>query len=492
MKNKLRLLGIVPILLLSACKADYPGAMETPEPEASAVQIESLSLTDKAISNGLYDLEAYVRGPKDSVLIITSGSHQSTTLLNGEVWTFARLRGIEVTDGKLSLNANVMNGGDYTFKTGYLKKTSSRRSLVKGGDFSMLSQVEKNGGKYYDRGSGSDEDVFTLSARNGMNMARLRLYNNPGMEVETTGMKMFTGIQDEADILALAKRAKDAGMDIELTFHYSDYWTNGGEQFKPTAWVDASQSALRDSVYQYTKRFLRKMVSQGTTPRYVSIGNEIQSGILFGRFDEKNHNCTDSLKANGYVTHIPELAALLNAGSRAVRETCPDAKIVLHLTTSTDINLDTYKWFFNNMRNYMVDYDIIGASYYPYFGNYTIETMIEWANQLTSIYNKDWLFMEVGYAWNSTLRDGTIGQLATNQPYEEMTPSAQRKFMIQLTEAIENASSRILGYIYWDPIYLDAPNCGYREGEKNVVNNYTLFDFNGHALPAWDAIKYNK
>lgn len=491
MKNKLRLLGLLPILLLTACKADYPGSMDTPEPAASATQIQSLNITEMAVANGLYDLEAYVRGPKDSVLVISSGAHRSTTLLNGEVWTFARLRGIEVTDGKLSLNASILNGGDYTFKTGYLKQVSSQRRLIKGGDFSMLSQEEKNGGTYYDRGSNTAEDVFTLSARNGMNIARLRLYNNPGGEAFPAN-QMFRGIQDEADILALAKRAKEAGMDIELTFHYSDYWTNGSEQYKPAAWQDCNQQALQDSVYHYTKRFLTKMVAQGTAPHYVSLGNEIQSGILFGKVDTENDRVTDSLQANGFCRDMPAFTALLNAGSRAVREICPDAKIVLHLTTSTDINLDTYKWFFNNMRNFMVDYDIIGASYYPYFGNYTIETMMEWANQLTGIYNKDWLFMEVGFAWNSTLRDGTIGQLATNQPYEEMTPSAQRKFMIQLTEAIENASSRILGYIYWDPIYTDTPNCGWKVGEKNVVNNYTLFDFEGKALPAWDALLYNK
>jgi arabinogalactan endo-1,4-beta-galactosidase len=44
------------------------------------------------------------------------------------------------------------------------------------------------------------------------------------------------GDNDLAATLALAKRAKAQGMKLLLDFHYSDFWTDPGKQFKPKAW----------------------------------------------------------------------------------------------------------------------------------------------------------------------------------------------------------------------------------------------------------------
>jgi len=35
------------------------------------------------------------------------------------------------------------------------------------------------------------------------------------------------------------------------------------------------------------------------------------------------------------------------------------------------------------------------------------------------------------------------------------------------------------------------PGLGWQLGARNVVNNTTLFDFTGHALPSLDALYYN-
>ncbi len=489
---------LLPILfftsMLMGCESDYAGAMQDPEPDGKMVKLDDINISSMSVLNGTYDVEAYVRGTKDNLLIIEANGRKCAAVLKGDVWSLVRVKSVEITDGKLSMKSSVLNTTDkYELKAAYLKSADYRRPIIKGGDFSMLTQVENNGGKYYDIASTKAEDCIALSARNGMNLARLRLYNNPGT-IYTEGidnLQMFSGIQDEEDVLRLAKRAKEAGMQIELTFHYSDYWTNGGTQYKPTAWQNYSKDELHSAVYTYTRDFLKKMNAQGTTPEYVSLGNEIQSGILFGKLDEENNMPSDSLTANGYCSDMKELAELLNEGSKAVREVCPQAKIILHLTTGTTINFETYKWFFTAMSNYQADYDIIGASYYPNYGNYSIETVINWANQLTAIYDKDWLFMETGFAWSNKLQDGTMGQIYTNMPYENMTPQAQLIFMNDLTEAIYSASPRILGYIYWDPIYIAAPNCGYAVGQKNVTGNSTLYDYDGVALPAWNALKYN-
>lgn len=470
--------------LLPSCSGNYPGTMDDPQPDATVIAVTNLNST-VSVPNGIYDLEVYAHGSQDSLLIVTAGAQSGSLLLQPTVWNTLYVRGIAVTDGKVALSCRTKeSGATYEIKAAYLRQVQTQRHLITGGDFSMLSQVEKNGGKYYDE-NGNQGDCFELCARNGMNLARLRLYNDPGNAAYYPSKTFFPGIQDEANILALAKRAKAAGMEIELTFHYSDSWTNGGEQYKPHAWQNYTQAQLHEAMYTYTRDFLQKMVAQGTTPQYVSLGNEIQSGILFG-----NAQKPDSV--NGYCDDMNNLASLLAQGSKAVREVCPEAKIIIHLTTSSDITVDNFKWFFTAMKNNNLDYDIIGASYYPFYGNKTIEEMIAAANTLCGLYDKDFIFMETGFAWNPALEDGSIGQIANNDPYKDMTPEAQRLFLQTLTQQIQAGSGRILGYIYWDPIYMAAPNCGWAAGQKNVTGNSTLFDFQGKMLPAWDAFRYNK
>ena len=52
-------------------------------------------------------------------------------------------------------------------------------------------------------------------------------------------------------------------------------------------------------------------------------------------------------------------------------------------------------------------------------------------------------------------------------------------------------NQRVLGYVYWDPIFIPAGNAGWVVGGKNVVSNSVLFDFDGHALPVLDAFRNN-
>lgn len=474
------------LLACAGCKPDYPGGMDKPEPQQEVITVADLGSTVQ-VKDGIYDLEVFVRGTEGTTLVVSAGAAQSTVVLQQSVWKRAFVRGIEPSNGQVVISARMLeSGASYELSTAYLRKVDSKRTFIRGGDLSMLTQVENNGGTYAGR-DGKAGDCFEICARGGMNLARLRLYNDPGNAANYPSNQMFPGIQNEQNILALARRAKDAGMQIELTFHYSDSWTNGGEQYKPAAWKDYSQQQLHEAMYTYTRDFLKQMVAQGTAPEYVSLGNEIQSGILFG--SAESGQPSDSI--NGYCSDMLNLASLLGQGSKAVREVCPGAKIIIHLTTSTDITLDNYKWFFSAMKNGNLDYDIIGASYYPFYGNKTIEQMCEFATTLTTVYDKDFLFMEVGFAWNPTLEDGSVGQIANNDPYTDMTPEALRAFLLQLSEQIKSGSERLLGYIYWDPVYIAAPNCGWCVGGKNVTGNSTLFDFSGKALPAWDALSYN-
>jgi arabinogalactan endo-1,4-beta-galactosidase len=52
-------------------------------------------------------------------------------------------------------------------------------------------------------------------------------------------------------------------------------------------------------------------------------------------------------------------------------------------------------------------------------------------------------------------------------------------------------SGECLGDLYWDPIFICVAGEGWELGQANVVDNTTLFDFDGHALPALDAFGFN-
>lgn len=380
--------------------------------------------------------------------------------------------------------------------------TVTNDSYLRGGDISMLNYVEDFGAKFYDV-NGTEKDALDIMQENGVNFARLRLYNDPGQTVTyTSGGKTYSyalpnGYLGEDDMLKMARRAKAHNMKIELTFHYSDFWTNGGEQFKPKAWENLSFDELKQAVYNYTLDILQKMNAQGTTPDYVSLGNEIQGGLLFGYYtaDKGQINAV-----NGYCDNMANVAALLAAGSKAVREACPEAKVVIHLTLSTNVTTDTYKWFFDEMQTNNLDYDVIGASYYPYWTNQKPTMLTSLANIMYARYGKPMLIMEVGYSWTRYRPSGRYGgnyegQLHLNgSVYNEATEAGQKVFMQELHDVIRS-NTHILGYLYWDPVMVEQKvngswiKTGWVQGGQNQVGNTTWFNYDGKALPVFEAIK---
>ena len=397
-----------------------------------------------------------------------------------------------------------------TYSDGHAKATVDG-DYLRGGDISMLNYVESFGAKFK-HADGTEDDPLDILQENGCNIVRLRLYNNPGQEISFTkdatsySYKLPASYLDETDVLSLARRAKAHNMKIELTFHYSDFWTNGEMQFKPKAWESYSMDELKQAVHDYTYNFLQRMNAQGTTPDYVSLGNEIQGGLLFGYYTSGKEQLN---AVNGYASNenMANVAALLNQGSSAVRSACPNAKVVIHLTLSESITEENYKWFFDAMKTNSLDYDIIGASYYPYWTNQKPSMLTSLANTMYSRYGKDLLIMEVGYSWTQYRPSGRYsgnheGQLHMNgTAYNEATEAGQKSFMQEL-QTVVKGNEHILGYLYWDPVMLEQQvNSSWikttwalrKDGSNwwedgNMVGNTTLFDYEGKALPVFEAI----
>jgi arabinogalactan endo-1,4-beta-galactosidase len=277
-------------------------------------------------------------------------------------------------------------------------------------------------------------------------------------------------------------------MQIQLTFHYSDFWTDSKSQTLPLTWAaelnklqddTARFNRLRELVYDTTRQAMLAMQAQGTTPQFVSIGNEIEKGMLYpyGAASEANW---------------PRLAALLRAGSSAVKSVAPQTRVVIHLDDAG--NTAKYQDYFDHVQKLQVQWDVIGTSYYPFWSRRRIAEVMDFCSAMSTRYNRDVLIMETGFNWTPTRADGYAGQLSDNGPYPDSmsSPQGQAIFMRELLDAMKH-TPRVLGLLYWDPVMIATPGVGWAvrevddEAAENVVSNTTVFDFSGHALPILDS-----
>lgn len=224
-----------------------------------------------------------------------------------------------------------------------LGKTSKHISRMLGADISFLPQMEERGTKF--TVNGQETDALAALAGNGFNCIRLRIFVNPENEKGYSPGKGFCGLE-YTKLMAL--RAKEAGMQVLLNFHYSDYWADPQQQNKPLAWQHLEFGQLRDKVKQYTKEVLLELAKQGTLPEMVQIGNEINHGMLW---------------PEGHISNPDQLSELLKAGVEAVNEVNPGIIIMMHIALGGQ-NDESVFWL-DNMIARGVMFDIIGLSYYP-------------------------------------------------------------------------------------------------------------------------------
>jgi len=458
------------------------------------------------LEDGDYTLTAWVQntGGQDAAYIYASGTGRSiakTAIPRTNfaydapgTWKKTTLRGIKVTTGEARIGLFSSGGNSASLRVDdvSLVKDTAPYELLIGGDITELTWVEDQGGVYYDT-SGRARDAMDILAESGWNIVRIRIYNDPGKGHGDGSYYVPEGYQDVADALRLAKRAKAAGMQIQLSFHYSDYWTNPGSQIIPHAWQEliAGKSdadavgILESQVHDFTADVLEQMSAQGTAPEYVSLGNETRGGMLF---------------PYGTTGKWDNLARFYNAGAKAVREADPSAKVIIHLDDGG--NTSTYRTYFSNAKSRNVDYDIIGTSYYPYWTNKSAPTIATFMTTISQEFGKPIMAMETGFNWTANQGAGGRGQLINNGPYggaDTSTPELQRDFMVDLFNEMQGVPGGMaIGDLYWDPIMLYANgNTGWAYFESddsldvNVVDNTTLFDFDGHALPVLNAYRDN-
>jgi arabinogalactan endo-1,4-beta-galactosidase len=348
--------------------------------------------------------------------------------------------------------------------------------FVMGADLSYVNQILDHGGDYKD--SGNVADPYQIFQKYGANVIRLRLFYNPTWTKDVYGTSGTQMYNDYADVKKSIGKVKAAGMQACLDFHYSDTWADPSHQIKPAAWDTLTRIlVLADSVYNYTFRTLSNLGNNGLMPEYVQIGNEINPGLLLPQGNRWNGN-----EAN--------IIFLLNSGIRAVRDAGASnsikPKIIIHIAQPENV----VAWFNGLAAKGLVDYDIIGISYYYIWSNVNLTDVHTYISQVRTTYNKDVMIMETAYPWTTQDADSypntiSISKLASGYP---ATLDGQYSYLLKLTQEIITGGGK--GIFYWEPAWITS-NLKDLWGTGSSWDCNTFFDFKGEVIQGINFMTYH-
>lgn len=316
-----------------------------------------------------------------------------------------------------------------------------------GGDISMLPKYEQYSSGYKDVKGNKINDLISWCVSDlGWNTFRVRLFVNPQQKQPDYQTTDYAVCQDLAYVTALGKRIKDAGAYFLLDFHYSDSWVDAGHIQAPKAWKGLSDSLMADTLGKYTHMVLQTLKAAGATPDLVQVGNEIMYGLCdmkVAPYDKSGTNW------NGYL-------GLLRAGCNAVREECPEAKIIIHTDRPSNTGYNSY--YYNKLVDNNVDFDIIGLSYYPFWHGYLnseqVKDKTDKNNLVNSLKNLKTLFPDkrvhiVECAYNFQYWP-TKGVNYDTQDAWPCSVQGQYNFVKDLVDAL-NPLENVDGINYWFP-----------------------------------------
>ena len=288
--------------------------------------------------------------------------------------------------------------------------------FVKGADLSWVTEMEADGVRFFDS-KGEETDCFLLMKELGMNAIRLRVWVNPE--------DSYGNWSTQEDIVNKARRAKEAGLDLMIDFHYSDFFADPGRQTKPKAWRTMGLEDLKKAVGDHTVAILNALMNEGITPRWIQVGNETRNGMLWT--DGQLWTEKGDIK-NGWQNYV----ALSNAGYDAAKSIFPEAIVLVHQNNAWE-NLE---WWFTKFKEAGGKFDMIGLSHYP-----QSETDKRWEtvnklaldniSTLNKIFSRKVMIVETG---------------VKTQQNEEEAAKALKEFVAAARQMDECA-----GVFYWEP-----------------------------------------
>ncbi|MCD8300282.1 MAG: glycosyl hydrolase 53 family protein [Clostridiales bacterium] len=310
--------------------------------------------------------------------------------------------------------------------------------FIMGMDISTIVSEYASGVKYYDY-DGNELSTITqfcqFLADNGVTSIRVRIWNDP---YDSNGNTYGAGTCDVDTAVTIASACANAGLDMLIDFHYSDFWADPGKYQEPKAWAGYTVAQKETAIKDFTSETLTKIADTGATISMVQVGNETTGGICG-------------------VSNKSDMCTLFNAGSAAVRSFSKttygsdDAvKVVIHVTDPESGNMTSWA---STLSTYNVDYDVLATSYYPFWhGTYAnLESQMETVEET---YGKDVMVAETSYVYTLDDTDGTTNSVTsiTGDETYAATVQGQASAMRDVIAAVSDAGG--LGIYYWEPAWI--------------------------------------
>ena len=377
-------------------------------------------------------------------------------------------------------------------ETLYVKKVENLPDdFIFGMDVSSVLAEEASGVKYYDF-DGKEADLFRVLADSGINHIRVRVWNDP---FDDEGHGFGGGNCDISTAVEIGKRATACGMKLIVDFHYSDFWADPKKQMVPRAWKSMDSEQKEEALYEYTLDCMNRLKEVGVDVGMVQVGNET-NGMLSGE------------KAWSDIAH------LMDAGARAVREVYPDALIAVHFANPE--SPDSYRKYAEKLAYYeqygRIRYDVFATSYYPFWHG-SLDNLSAILTEIAETYGKKVMVMETSYAYTEEDTDfsantiGSGGGIVRDYPF---SPQGQANCIRNITDTVVTRTPAGIGICYWEGAWISVGTNNWEENHEkwekygsgwassyaavydpddagkwyggSAVDNQAFFDAEGHPL----------
>jgi arabinogalactan endo-1,4-beta-galactosidase len=228
--------------------------------------------------------------------------------------------------------------------------------------------------------AGQVQDDLLILKNHGVNMIRLRptplvvpgtstpLYNTYTLGSSTSVPATCTGngcsAETDAADIAIAQRAKNLGMSIELTL----FFDGASSTAAPAAWNGYTTSQVSAAISTYVKAEIEEYRAAGVMPDIVSIGNEVNTGFLgTGVASSASGSPSGAFNSAAFTN----FATYQTAGIQAVQAAAADTTIGPALPPPLTCIHTTPAWLINSFypeaTQANIPYDMVCESYYPIY-----------------------------------------------------------------------------------------------------------------------------
>lgn len=316
---------------------------------------------------------------------------------------------------------------------------SNEDPFIRGVDISSIVSLENSGVTFFDF-EGKPCNLYSFLRSQGVTHVRVRVWVDP---YDENGQGYGGGNCDLDTAIKIAKEAKKAGLKMIVDFHYSDFWADPSRQLAPKSWKDKNVQEKEKLLYDYTYQSLEKLQRTGVKIAMVQVGNETTNGLVG-------------------ETDWSQISRLMQAGSQAIRQFDSNIQIAVHFT---DPQREGYlAYFARTLKQYEVDYDVFGTSYYSYWHG-TLNQLSTCLEEISQTYDKDVMVLETAFPYTLQDSDGFANNAGETLSYAyEVSPEGQKDAILDVMETVHRLS-RGIGFCYWEPAWISVGGNSYEENK---------------------------